>query len=292
MNVVVTITYNARTHDILDAFFACMKAQNDPDFMLLVIDNASTDGTREYLQTVDLPNLQLILNDENVGFGRACNQGIAFAREVGAHHVTFINNDVEFGPGLLGGMVRSIEEHDAAVLSPLITPFDQPDHVWFITGSFRWRRGLVPYHDWIWQPLSRAPSDRIQKTDFVTGCCPIFRMAVFDVIPGFDDRFFVYWEDADLSMEMRKRGMKAVTDTSLVCRHKVSISTGGSFSAFSVYHATRGHLLFARKHYGTAVLGYVLPVIVAKMVLNVLRRRMRPQEIGAWFRGLLSGLRD
>ncbi|MBJ6123339.1 glycosyltransferase family 2 protein [Sphingomonas mollis] len=292
MNVVVTITYNARKYGILDAFFASMEAQDDRNFLLLVIDNASTDGTSEYLQALNLPNLRLILNEENVGFGRACNQGIAFAREAGAEHITFINNDVEFGPDLIGGMVHSLEEQDAAVLSPLITPFDQPDHIWFITGSFRWRRGLIPYHNKIWQPRSAASSDRIQKNDFVTGCCIVFRMSVFDVIPGFDDRFFVYWEDADLSMEMKKRDMKAVTDTSLVCRHKVSISTGGSFSAFSVYHATRGHLLFARKHYGVIILAYVMPVIVAKMILNLARRRMRLREIRPWFQGLLSGLFD
>jgi len=292
MNLVVTITFNAVKHDILDGFFRSIREQRDHDFQLLVIDNASTDGTRDYLHALDLPNLRLILNDENVGFGRACNQGIALARELGASHITFINNDVEFDPDLIGGMVRSLEESNAAVLSPLITPFDQPDHIWFLSGSFRKTRGMAPYHDWIWQPRSVAPTNRFQRTDFVTGCCPVFRMEVFDAIPGFDDRFFVYWEDADLSMEMKKRGFEAVTDTSLVCRHKVSVSTGGSYSAFSVYHAARGHMLFVRKHYSAAVQSYVAALIVGKMVFNILRGCMRPQEIRPWFRGLLSGLRD
>lgn len=291
MNLLVTITYNAIGHDILDGFFASIRAQNADDFILLVIDNASTDGTREYLAALNMPNLRVILNDENVGFGRACNQGIAMAREINARCITFINNDTEFGPDLIGGMARSLEETGAAALAPLITPFDQPDHIWFITGTFSWRRGMIPVHDHIWQPRSAASTERFQRTDFVTGCCVIFRMTIFDTIDGFDDRFFVYWEDADLSMEMKQRGLAVLVDTALVCRHKIGISTGGTYSAFTVYNANKGYLLFVRKHYGRAVLAYVLPVVFAKLIGNLLRGRIRPQVIAPWYRGLRDGLR-
>ncbi len=84
MNILVNITFNALKDNILDPFLACIRAQKDQDFMLLVIDNASSDGTHDYLRGLDLPNLRLILKRENVGLGRACNQGIAFAREQGA----------------------------------------------------------------------------------------------------------------------------------------------------------------------------------------------------------------
>ena len=292
MNVLVTITYNALGHDILPAFFDCIGAQRDTDFTLLVIDNASTDGTPEYLRGLELPNLRLILNEENIGFGRACNQGIALARELGATHVTFINNDVEFGPDLIGGMVASLEASGAAGLSPLITLFDQPERLWFATGSYRWNRGMIPYHDLIGDPVTDLPasSQDIRATDFAPGCCLVFRLDTFETIPGFDDRFFVYWEDADLSMELKKRGLRIVTDTALECRHKVSVSTGGSFSDFSIFHFNRGHMLFVRKHFGSTALAFVLPVAFAKALLNVLRRRMKPSQLAVWRRGIASGL--
>lgn len=291
MNLVVTITYNAIKHDILDGFFASIRAQADRDFMLLVVDNASTDGTRDYLAALDLPNLRLILNEENVGFGRACNQGIALARELGASHVTFLNNDTEFGPELIGGMVASLEETGAAGLAPLITPYDQPDHIWFITGSFQWHRGIIPVHDHIWQPRTSASPERFQRTRFVTGCCVVFRMQVFDVIPGFDDRFFVYWEDADLSMAMEERGLPVLVDTALMCRHKIGATTGGTYSAFTVYNANKGYILFIRKHHGPLALAWALGMVSAKLAGNLLRRRIRPQEVAPWYRGLRDGLR-
>ena len=292
MNLLVTITYNALAHDILPAFFNCIRAQHDSNFTLLVIDNASTDGTPDYLRSLDLPNLRLLLNKDNVGFGRACNQGIAVARELAASHVTFINNDVEFGPDLIGGMITSLNETGAAGLSPLITLFNEPDRLWFATGSYRWSRGMIPYHDEIGRPLAdlSATLHRVQTTDFATGCCLAFRLDAFDTVPGFDERFFVYWEDADLSMMFKEHGMKIVTDTSLRCLHKVSISTGGSFSDFSIFHFSRGHMLFVRKHFGALALAFVLPVALGKALLNVIRGRMKLRQLTVWRRGIASGL--
>jgi GT2 family glycosyltransferase len=294
MNLLVTITYNSLAHDILPAFFACIRAQQGADFEILVIDNASTDGTPDYLRSLDLPNLRLLLNDENVGFGRACNQGIAIGRECGARYVTFINNDVEFDSNLIGGMATALDASGAAGLSPLITLFDEPGRLWFATGSYRWNRGMIPFHDRIGDPLTALPTARgaVLPTAFAPGCCLIFRMDAFDVVPGFDDRFFVYWEDADLCMDLREHGLRIVTDTGLECRHKVSVSTGGSFSDFSIYHFNRGHMLFVRKHYGAAALGFVLPMSFAKAVLNVLRGRMKPRQLAMWRRGIASGLKS
>ncbi|MES3154825.1 glycosyltransferase family 2 protein [Sphingomonas faeni] len=290
MNLLVTITYNAMAHAILDPFFACIAAQTDPDFEILVIDNASTDGTVAYLRTLDLPNLHIVANAENIGFGRACNQGVDFARERGATHVTFINNDTEFDPGLIGNMVASLDASDAIGLSPLITYYDEPDRIWFITGSYRWRRGMIPYHDQIGHRVVDAPGPRLRETDFAPGCCLIFRMEAFDAVRGFDDRFFVYWEDADFCLDLKEHGLRVVVDTDLVCLHKVSISTGGAFSDFSIFQFNRGHMVFVRKHFGLGAAAFVVPVVFAKTVLNVLRGRMKPRQFPIWFRGIRSGL--
>ncbi len=292
MNLLVTITYNALSHDILPAFFACIRAQRDADFTILVIDNASSDGTQDYLRSLDLPNLRLLLNTENVGFGKACNQGIAIARELGARHITFINNDVEFGPTLIGDMATSLDGSGAAGLSPLIMLYDEPDRLWFVSGSYRWNRGMIPYHDKIGDPVADLGEggDTVLPTDFATGCCLIFPVAVFDQITGFDERFFVYWEDADLSMTFKRHGLRIVTDRRLRLRHKVSVSTGGSFSDFSIFHFNRGHMLFVRKHFGALALAFVLPVAFAKALINVARRRMTVRQLAVWRRGIASGL--
>lgn len=292
MNVVVTITYNAVKHGILDPFFACVAAQRDRDFVLLVIDNASSDGTADYLRALNMPNVRILLNNKNVGFGRACNQGIEIARKLGAEHITFLNNDTQFDSGLFGGMVATLRETGADALSPLITYYDKPDHVWYVTSSFRWSRGMIPLHDHFRRHRSEIPSNRLQWTEFATGCCLILPMYVFDVLSGFDDRYFVYWEDTDLCMDLKRHGMKLVVDTQLVLQHKVSISTGGQFSDFTIFQFTRGHMMFARKYFGTTKTLAMLPILFAKAMANVVLGRMKPQQFGTWFKGISSGLRS
>jgi GT2 family glycosyltransferase len=291
MNLLVTITFNALKDEILDPFFACFAAQTSRDCELLVIDNASSDGTRDYLAALDLPNVTVVLNEENVGFARACNQGISLARSRGAEYVTFLNNDTEFGSHLFKEMTASIEKTGAAGLSPLISYHSDPERIWFVTGSYRWKRGIIPYHDHINERRDTIAADRIQKTAFAPGCCLMLRMDVFDNVVGFDERYFVYWEDADLCRDLGRRGYTIVVDTALACIHKVSTSTGGAFSDFSILHFHRGHMLFVRKHYGLIGLFYAIPVSIAKTLANVVRRRMRPRQLRIFWRGLLSGLK-
>jgi hypothetical protein len=291
MHLVVTVTFNALRDGVLAPFLGCIRTQTAPDVVLLAIDNASTDGTANYLREIDMPNLRLILNRENVGFARACNQGIALARTLGARYVTFLNNDTEFTPNLLANMTASLEATGAAGLSPLVTYYNEPDRIWFATGSFRWSRGMIPYHDRVNQSRKILPIQRILDTAFVSGCCFLLRLDTLEGIDGFDERFFVYWEDADLCRDLGKRGRRFVTDTGLECRHKVSISTGGAFSDFSIFHLTRGHVMFVRKHFGLAALGFVLPIVALKTMLNVVRRRIRLCQLPVWCRAIGSGLR-
>ena len=291
MHVLVTITFNAMKEAILDPFFACVFAQDDRDFLLLVIDNASTDGTVDYLRRLDHPNLRVVLNERNIGFSAACNQGIAFARDSNASYITFINNDTEFDSHLFGGLVTSLNESKASGLSSLVLFHKEPRNIWFITGSTPWKRGLVSNHDWLGLPRAVAPKQRFLPTDFAPGCCLIFHMNVFKVVSGFDEEFFVYWEDVDLCRELSKHGMNIVVDTSLECLHKVSASTGGGFSDFSVFNYVRGHIKFVRKHFGVLMLSYVLAFEVARRVSDVSRGLMKPRQIPIWGRAIFSGLR-
>lgn len=292
MNLVVTITYNAFSSGILEPFFACLRAQTASDFSVLVIDNASSDGTREFLEDLRLPNLEVVFNDENIGFARACNQAIELAQQRNADCITFLNNDTEFDPELIGAIGASLRDSGADILSPRIPFFDHPERIWFERGSFPWSRGLVARHDGIGLPAARTREGRYRETTFVPGCCLIADMRVFERIPGLDERYFVYWEDADLCKTLSARGARIVTDTQLECLHKVSISTGGAFSDFSVFHFNRGHMIFVRKHYGFPALAWALSFSIAKAIFNAARGKMAIRQLPIWLRAIRSGLRE
>ena len=132
--VLVTVTYNG-VQD-WDEFLAGVLGQDDPDWGLVVVDNASRDGIVERLRDVDDPRVRVVLNDDNVGVAAANNQGIRLALEDGAEHVLIINNDTVLPPGLVRSLLACAKEQDAAMVTPVI-PYDEDrDRIWYGGGTF------------------------------------------------------------------------------------------------------------------------------------------------------------
>lgn len=285
----ITVTYNSMKGDILDPFLACYLAQEGVDSRLLFIDNASTDGTRQWLQRLGDPRVDVICNDTNIGFAAACNQGIAEARRLGASHVLLINHDTEFGPRLFRDLEASMEEAGASAISPLITFYHRPDRIWYAGGSMAPLRGMITHHERYEQPVSSAPR-AVFQTDFAPGCCLMLRTDLFDRVGLLDPTFFVYWEDSDFCRRMRQGGEKLVVDPAIHFRHHVSVTTGGATSDFSIRMYHRNHMLFLRKHYGRATAFAVLPVIAAKAIAKLALGRIGPRQLRLQVRALREGL--
>lgn len=247
MITLVTVTYNPGS--VWAPFLACLRAQQGVDWHLVVIDNASRDGTRETLAGLNDPRITVIQNDDNVGVAAANNQGIRLALEQGAEQVVLINNDTEFGPDMLARLQAGLEGSGADAISPIIPFFDQPGLIWYGGGSFvRWK-GIENTHDHDREPLA-VVGDRPFVTDYAPTCCVMFRSDVFDRIGLMDERYFVYWDDTDFMWRMKQAGMKLILDPSIVLLHKVSSSTGGRLSDFTIRYQFRNQMLFVRKFHG------------------------------------------
>ena len=231
MIVSVTVTFNGAT--VLEPFLACYRAQENVDHFLVIVDNASTDGTGAILDAITDPNIVLIRNDHNIGVAAANNQGIEEGLRRGADRIVLINNDTEFGSDLLARMADSLNDNDASAVSPLIPYFDDPDKIWFGGGHFARRRGIRVVHDHEKQPLSVVGASPF-AIDYAPTCCVMFEAAVFAKIGTMDERYFVYWDDVDFMWRMKQVGLKLVLDPTIRLLHKVSISTGGRLSEFSI----------------------------------------------------------
>ena len=99
---------------------------SDPSFEVIIVDNASSDGTPEFLRTLE-GDIQVIRNEENRGFAKACNQGAALAR---GKYVVFLNNDTIPQPGWLSSLVEEVESHEQVgiVGSKLLCPNNTIQH--------------------------------------------------------------------------------------------------------------------------------------------------------------------
>lgn len=263
----VTVTYNGAS--VWPEFIDSMMAQDERDWHLIVIDNASSDDTVTRVAALDDPRVTLVVNDRNVGVAAANNQGIRIAQERGEALIVLINNDTAFGPEMLGRLIATAEASGAGAVSALIPYYDRPELCWYAGGHFSGWRGMLSLHDG--QGKAFATPAKPFATDYAPTCCVLFKAEVFERVGLMDEAYFVYWDDVDYLWRMKRNNIAIVVDPGAVMLHKVSISTGGRLSDFSIRYGHRNQIYFARKFFGVAYAGYVSALTavvgVARMML-------------------------
>lgn len=191
----ILVTYNSA--DLLPAFFAALERTAYTRYEVLVVDNASRDGTVRYLAAAQ-PELPLLVNRENVGFGRACNQG---ARAAAGDLLVFLNPDVVVTPDWLQILLRHLTERpDAGIICPTTLYPDQAP------------------------PHATAPVEEVAS---VPGCAMMVARHAWEQLGGFDERIFMYWEDTELCWRSWLLGLPVLADLEAYVYHERGGSTGG-----------------------------------------------------------------
>lgn len=289
MIVAVTITYNSHSDGILEPFLDSVRAQKGCDWHLIIIDNDSRDGTANYLRQIDDPRITVIVNAQNVGFAAGCNQGYDVAETMGADAILLINNDTEFGPDLFAGLAAQMAQSGAAAVSPLIVYHHAPTQIWYGGGHIAPLRGFQNVHEHIGKDHSVLPATPFE-TGFAPGCCLLIDAATFKRLGKFDPAFFVYCEDADLCVRLRRAGGRIIVDPGLILYHRASTSTGGPNSDFSIRQINRNHMIFVRKNYGLAGLLLAVPIMLAKTALATMIRKISPAQATLRIQSMATGL--
>jgi N-acetylglucosaminyl-diphospho-decaprenol L-rhamnosyltransferase len=274
---VVIVSFEAR--EALLACLASLRANASLPIETVVVDNASTDGSAEAVRAAHREAV-VIANAENVGFARACNQGWRVSR---APHVLFLNPDAEVTPGAVETLARILEERpDVGAAGPRTRSADGTIQV--STGP-----DLTPFAE-LWQRrlvLAVARRDaaalaeaedlhsREQEPDWVSGSCLATRRTALEAVSGFDERFFLYEEDADLCRRLRGAGWRVIFTPAAEVRHRLGLSMAKAPRRAGLeYH--RSHLLYYRKHNG----------LLARAALRLL---LAARGLGGWLRGRISG---
>lgn len=217
----------------------CIESLRNSDFpsmKIYVVDNDSSDGGCGVIKA-RCPEVEVIALDENIGFGGANNVGMESAFLDGCDAVALLNNDT-----LVDGQMMSVlaaAADDSTVSVPLMLYFDEPDTVWYGGGHFD--AFGIPRHDHFKESRSSV-DDEPKQVDFATGCCMFIPKTVYERVGGFDESYFLYWEDADLSLRFAQNDVSILFCPQAVLWHKVSVSTGGEGSPFSYYYETRNRL--------------------------------------------------
>ena len=246
---VVVVSYETR-----ETLLECLAALvAEPTASVVVIDNASRDGTAAAVRG-RFPSVRLVANAENVGFARACNQG---ARESRAPYLLFLNPDATLAPGSLGALAAILEARPrVGVVGPRtrsangdIQVSTGPDLS--LVSEIRQRRLVrgVARRDAAVLVEAEGLHAVEREADWVSGACLMIRREAFDAVSGFDERFFLYEEDADLCRRVRAAGWKVLFSPGAEARHALGRSMARSPERARLEYQ-RSHLLYYRKHCG------------------------------------------
>jgi N-acetylglucosaminyl-diphospho-decaprenol L-rhamnosyltransferase len=247
-----------------------------------VVDNASSDDSTRGLDELSLP-LELILNDSNVGFAAACNQGAVASA---ADYLLFLNPDTRLFGDTLATVADFMEHERASDIGicgaqlvdgdgrPAISCARFPSlRILFgkMTGLHAVLPRLFPSHH-----LTAAETSESRIVDQVIGAFYFVRRGLFSRLGGFDERYFLYFEEVDFALRARQQGARSYFLKQTRVLHAANVSSSQARGP-RLYHSLRSRLLFAYRHWPRwqANVCVVLTLTVepaARLVRGALRR--------------------
>lgn len=239
MNVSVIIP-NYNGEKFLEACLKALKNQKNI-FEVIIVDNASSDSSVNYIKNTH-PDFTLIINEENLGFAAAVNQGIQASK---TDYVFLLNNDTELEENCISKLVKCIEtdENIFAVSSKMIQ-FENRD-VMDDAGDEYTILG------WTKKVGNGRSLDLYNKKREVFSACAgaaLYRRSILKEIGYFDENFFAYLEDIDISYRARIQGYKSIYCPEAVVYHHGSGTSGSKHNAFKVKISARNSVYLPYKN--------------------------------------------
>jgi GT2 family glycosyltransferase len=279
----VVLSWNRREDTL-----ACLRSlvAADPAPKVIVVDNASTDGTSEAVRR-EFPDIELIENPENLGFAEGNDVGIRHALAHGADHVLVLNNDTEVDRSFLAPLLEEAARRpDAGALSPKILFADPPDLIWFAGAEYDARSGYNGRHRGYREP-DDGRFDAVVETGRVCGAAMLVSRQVLEKVGVFDPELFAYSEDTDWSLRAHEAGYKHYLVPSSRVWHKVSAASGGESSPTALYYDVRNALVVAERHAPLGRLGTWRrrAVVVGAHLVQAARSTRRRECVAAAWQG-------
>lgn len=247
---VVTPNYNGLK--FLNSYFETLLIQSRFIEEIIIIDNASTDGSVEFIEEfIRSPNypidIILIRNDENLGFAPAVNQGIEIAK---SEYIYSLNNDVELEWNALEEIIKAMDESIALGENP-----------------FSFQSKMIQHHNrnliddagdeytllaWTKKIGDGQPVERYdEKREIFSSCAgaALYRKSVLGEIGLFDEDFFAYVEDIDLSYRAQIYGYRNYFAPNSIVYHYGSATSGSRYNEFKIKLAARNNVFLIYKNF-------------------------------------------
>ena len=271
--LVCIVTYNSR-HCIEECLNSLL-AQQPPARRVVVVDNASSDGTADQVASL-FPSVEVIRNTRNVGFGGASDQGIRAAWEADCPYVFLLNPDARLPAGALHAFYQALEQHpEVAAANPII-------------DNVKERRPDGSPQD----PAPEAEVKLVNWLDGASGSALFLRSEALKQVGSFYAPFFMYGEDTDLLWRLRARGWRLAQVPGITITHLGSVSSkprllGG---AKVLFFQIRNHFIWVKRNRAREGLRVCLGTICWAVKCKItVRRLLHPTRLAALLLGVLVG---
>ena len=260
---VILVNWNGR--DITLECLHSLSASSYSHTNLIVVDNASSDGSAEAIRS-RYPDVTLLSMPENLRFAGGNNAGMREALARGADMVLLLNNDTVVDAECLTHLVARMQADPAyGMVAPKILYFDQPDRIWFAGGEISMWTGTMR-HIGI-REVDLGQHDMVREIGYASGCCILVRADVIRKIGMLDESYHMYTEDADWSMRVRRAGYAIVYEPAAKVWHKLSVTAGGHLSWYKLKNKFISNMRFFWR-YGSWTQRLVFPWL--SVMVNIL----------------------
>ena len=238
---VVVLSYNGKGY--LEDCLRSVLAQSHPPYQLIVVDNASSDGSPELVRE-RFPQAELIRNHRNLGYAGGMNVGL---REARGELIALLNQDTVVQENLLAELTRAFEMDVKIGIAGCKILLADGVTIQHAGGIIRYPQALPDHYGY--GQLDEGQYDQMREVDYVTGAALAVRKAVLKDVGYFDEAFFpAYYEDADFCFRAREAGYKIVyVPRAVVLHHESSTLGRDSYNYHRAMH--RNRLRFILKRY-------------------------------------------
>lgn len=218
----------------------CLNSLKREKAEVIVVDNGSFDGSLGIIKK-SFSKLKIIENNKNLGFAAGNNIGILYALKRGADAIMLLNQDTVVKESFLEFLYRN----PADIVGPVIKFRRKGRWIYDYGGKINWLIGRTSHQEsLVGGRLSKKLN--FQDPDYISGCAMLIKRPVFEKVGLLDERFFLYFEDADFCQRAKKAGFKIAVEPKAIIFHK--LTEGKEKSLFQIYHLMRSNLIFINRY--------------------------------------------
>lgn len=260
-NVYISIlNFNSR-----DETIKCLKSLkelklNGFKINVCLIDNGSKENLDLKEDFISPIPLKIVKNVNNLGFAGGQNTGLRYAFGNNADYILVLNNDAILKNNALLEMLKTMEsDRNIGIVVPKIyfaKGFEYHKKrykenelgkvFWYAGGEVDWKN-VISFHRGV-DEVDNGQYEKREETNYATGCCMLISRDVLEKVGLFDENYFLYYEDGDLSQRVKRNGFKIIYEPKAVCIHENAGSGGGSGSSLQDYYISRNRMLFGLKY--------------------------------------------